>query len=57
MSIRFPSASLENCANLYFFNGVFKFNLNLLDLYIGDYQILGKGKLNQYDSQKVADYQ
>ena len=25
-------------------------------MYIGNYQILEKGKLNQYDPQKVTDY-
>ena len=33
-----------------------KFNLNDVDLYIGNAQILEKGKLNKYDSQKVTDY-
>ena len=37
-------------------NSGIKFNLNDVDLYIGDYQILEKGKLNHYDSQKVTDY-
>ena len=37
-------------------NSGVKFNLNNVDLYIGNDQILGKGKLNKYDSQKVADY-
>ena len=32
------------------------FDLNLVDLYIGDFQILKKGKLNRYDSQKVTTY-
>ena len=32
------------------------FDLNLVDLYIGDFQILKKGKLNKYDSQKVTTY-
>ena len=27
-----------------------------MDLFIGDYQILGKGKLKEYNSQKVSDY-
>ncbi|KGF94741.1 Glutamate N-acetyltransferase [Prochlorococcus marinus str. MIT 9201] len=33
-----------------------KFNLNDVDLYIGDAQILEKGKVNNYDSQKVTEY-
>ena len=37
-------------------NSGVKFNLNNVDLYIGNDQILGKGKLNKYDSQKVTDY-
>ena len=37
-------------------NSGITFNLNDVDLYIGDYQILEKGKLNHYDSQKVTDY-
>ena len=37
-------------------NSGVKFNLNNVDLYIGNDQILEKGKLNQYNSQKVADY-
>ena len=37
-------------------NSGVKFNLNDVDLYIGNYQILEKGKLNQYDSQKVQNY-
>ena len=37
-------------------NSGVKFNLNEVDLYIGNDQILDKGKLNQYDSQKVTDY-
>ncbi len=32
------------------------FDLNLVDLYIGDFQILKKGKLKRYDSQKVTTY-
>ncbi|MBO8203594.1 bifunctional glutamate N-acetyltransferase/amino-acid acetyltransferase ArgJ [Prochlorococcus marinus] len=32
------------------------FNLNDVDLYIGNDQILEQGKLNQYDSKKVTDY-
>ena len=37
-------------------NSGIKFKLNEVDLYIGDYQILGKGKLKEYNSQKVSDY-
>ena len=37
-------------------NSGVKFNLNKVDLFIGNYQILQKGKLNQYDSLKVTDY-
>jgi len=37
-------------------NSGVKFNLNDVDLYIGNSQILEKGKLNKYDSQKVTDY-
>jgi len=37
-------------------NSGVKFNLNEVDLYIGSDQILEKGKLNQYDPQKVTDY-
>jgi len=37
-------------------NSGVKFNLNDLDLYIGNYQILQKGILSKYDSQKVSDY-
>ena len=37
-------------------NSGMKFNLKDVDLYIGDYQILEKGNLNHYDSQKVTDY-
>ena len=37
-------------------NSGVKFNLNEVDLYIGDYQILAKGTVTQYDSQKVTDY-
>jgi len=32
------------------------FNLNDVDLHIGNHKILEKGKLNKYDSQKVTDY-
>jgi len=37
-------------------NSGVKFSLNDIDLYIGNDQILEKGKLNQYDSQKVRNY-
>ena len=37
-------------------NSGVKFNLNDVDLYIGNYQILEKGKVNNYDSQKVTEY-
>ena len=37
-------------------NSGVEFNLNDVDLYIGNYQILEKGKLNKYDPQKVTDY-
>jgi len=37
-------------------NSGVKFNLNDVDLYIGNAHILGKGKLNKYDPQKVTDY-
>ncbi len=37
-------------------NSGVKFNLDDVDLYIGNDHILKKGKLNQYDSQKVKDY-
>ena len=37
-------------------NSGVKFNLNDVDLYIGNDQILGKGRLKQYDAQKVTDY-
>ena len=37
-------------------NSGVEFNLNKVDLYIGDYQILAKGILTQYDSKKVANY-
>jgi len=32
------------------------FNLDMVDLYIGEVQILKKGKLNNYDSAKVINY-
>ena len=37
-------------------NSGVKFNLNDVDLYIGNAQILEKGKLNKYDSQEITDY-
>ena len=37
-------------------NSGVKFNLNDVDLHIGNAQILEKGKLNKYDPQKVTDY-
>jgi len=37
-------------------NSGVKFNLNNVDLYIGNDQILGKGKLKKYDPQKVTGY-
>ena len=37
-------------------NSGVKFNFNDVDLFIGNAQILEKGKLNKYDSQKVKDY-
>jgi len=37
-------------------NSGVQFDLNNVDLYIGNDQILKKGKLNKYDSQKVTDY-
>jgi len=37
-------------------NSGVKFNLNDVDLYIGNTNILEKGKLNKYDQQKVTDY-
>ena len=37
-------------------NSGVEFNLDNVDLYIGNYQILGKGILNQNDFQKVSDY-
>ena len=37
-------------------NSGIDFKLDVLDLYIGDFQILKKGKLNKYDSKKVANY-
>jgi len=37
-------------------NSGINFDLNQVDLYIGNYQILEKGSLKQYDSQKVCEY-
>ncbi len=37
-------------------NSGINFNLNELDLYIGDCQILRQGKLRKYDSQQVTNY-
>ena len=37
-------------------NSGVNFNLNDVDLFIGNAQILKKGKLNKYDSQQVTDY-
>ncbi len=37
-------------------NSGVKFNLDDVDLFIGSYQILKKGNLNKYDSQKVTEY-
>ena len=37
-------------------NSGVQFNLNHVDLYIGNAQILEKGNLNKYDPQKVTDY-
>ncbi|MCR8539337.1 MAG: bifunctional glutamate N-acetyltransferase/amino-acid acetyltransferase ArgJ [Prochlorococcus marinus CUG1439] len=37
-------------------NSGVKFNFNEVDLYIGNYQILEKGKLNQYDSKQLTEY-
>jgi len=37
-------------------NSGIKFNLNKVDLYIGDYQILEKGNVKQYDLQQVIHY-
>jgi len=37
-------------------NSGVKFNLNEVDLFIGNAQILEKGKLNKYDPQKVTNY-
>jgi len=37
-------------------NSGVKFNLNDVDLYIGNAHILEKGQLNKYDPQKVTDY-
>ena len=37
-------------------NSGIKFDLNQVDLFIGDFQILEKGKLTKYDSKKVTDF-
>ena len=37
-------------------NSGIDFKLDVVDLYIGDFQILKKGNLNKYDSKKVANY-
>ena len=37
-------------------NSGVKFNLNEVDLFIGNSQILENGKLTKYDPQKVTDY-
>ena len=37
-------------------NSGIDFKLDFLDLYIGNFQILNKGKLNKYDSNKVTNY-
>ncbi len=37
-------------------NSGVKFNLNDVDLFVGNDQILENGKLNKYDPQKVKDY-
>ena len=37
-------------------NSGIKFKLNKVDLFIGDYQILNKGILTQFNSQKVRNY-
>ena len=37
-------------------NSGIEFKLDLVDLYIGDFQILQKGKLNQFDSDKISSY-
>ena len=37
-------------------NSGVKFNFNDVDLFIGNTQILKKGKLNKYDPEKVTDY-
>ena len=37
-------------------NSEIEFKLDLVDLYIGDFQILKKGKLNHFDSDKVSNY-
>jgi glutamate N-acetyltransferase/amino-acid N-acetyltransferase len=37
-------------------NSGIDFKLDVVDLYIGDFQILKKGKLNKFDVNKVANY-
>ena len=37
-------------------NSGIEFKLDLVDLYIGDFQILQRGKLNQFDSDKISSY-
>ncbi len=37
-------------------NSGIEFKLDLVDLYIGDFQILKRGKLNQFDSDKISNY-
>ncbi|WP_041710671.1 bifunctional glutamate N-acetyltransferase/amino-acid acetyltransferase ArgJ [Prochlorococcus marinus] len=37
-------------------NSGIDFKLDVVDLYIGNFQILKKGKLNQFDSDKVENY-
>ena len=37
-------------------NSGIDFILDIVDLYIGDFQILKKGKLKKYDANKVANY-
>ena len=37
-------------------NSGIDFKLDVVDLYIGNFQILKKGKLNKYDANKVANY-
>ena len=37
-------------------NSGIDFKLDMVDLFIGDFQILKKGKLNKYDTKKVTNY-